>query len=92
MRIGHHSHRTVGRYAQPSPASRGYDRHHQRWRAMVLARCPYCRHCEIAGRVTIAIVADHIRPLRQGGDWAIENGQGLCLSCHARKTRKENKL
>lgn len=60
---------------------------------MVLARDPLCVHCEEAGRVTPATVADHITPLDPldpyAGDWSMENGQGLCHACHNRKTSTE---
>jgi 5-methylcytosine-specific restriction protein A len=45
---------------------------------------PLCAKCEAAGRITLATVADHIRP--HGGDlelfWDPENLQSLCASCH----------
>lgn len=63
-------------------AERGYGARHRRWRAMVLARDPICRAC---GRVP-STVADHVIPLHAGGDWSLENGQGLCRACHARKS------
>jgi hypothetical protein len=103
-----------------SPASRGYDRHHQAWRAVVLAQHPLClgwpRGRHPAAQPVAATVADHVVPLRdwerdpagararlvaflvahgQAPDdpacsaWSIENGAGLCASCHARKSREE---
>jgi 5-methylcytosine-specific restriction enzyme A len=37
-------------------------------------------------------VADHITPVRLGGDfWDINNLQGLCASCHNSKSAKEGK-
>jgi 5-methylcytosine-specific restriction protein A len=68
-----------------SAARRGYDRHHQRWRALVLARDPLCRACLAVGLSTPSDTADHRIPLERGGTWAIENGQGLCTPCHNRK-------
>jgi 5-methylcytosine-specific restriction endonuclease McrA len=67
-----------------SSCRQGYGRRHERWRKMVLARCPACAMCG-----QMATVADHIVPLKQGGNWTLENGQGLCASCHAKKTRAE---
>jgi 5-methylcytosine-specific restriction protein A len=84
-----HTHRAYTEDRRESAAKRGYDRHHLRWRQMVLARSPYCTACEARGRVTVATEADHIRALRQGGDWSLENGQGLCKPCHSKKTRSE---
>jgi 5-methylcytosine-specific restriction protein A len=68
---------------RPSAARRGYDARHRRWRRMVLARHPLCR-CGAP-----AVVADHRVPLSAGGDWSLENGQGMCLSCHNAKTARE---
>jgi len=33
--------------------------------------------------------ADHIVPAAEGGTDSIDNGQGLCLDCHERKTQAE---
>lgn len=78
---------------RPNSAKRGYGQRHRKWRRMVLARQPTCadpfgRH---GGRLVTATVADHIVPLRRGGDWRLENGQGLCVSCHNRKTAREQR-
>jgi 5-methylcytosine-specific restriction protein A len=64
---------------------RGYDARHRRWRKIILWRDPLCKGC---GRA-LSTHADHIVPLSQGGDWQVSNGQGLCQSCHNRKTGKE---
>ena len=76
--------RQVGR-ERPSASKRGYGRMHQRWRRMVLHRFPICNLCKRAP----STVADHIVPLSQDGGWTLENGQGLCASCHGRKTAGE---
>lgn len=55
-----------------------------------LQREPLCRHCQAAGRVTLALEVDHIRPLFEGGhptDPA--NLQSLCVPCHQAKSRDE---
>ena len=70
---------------RPSAASRGYDANHRRWRSMVLSRDPICRLCEREPSTE----ADHIVPLSHGGGWSLENGQGLCKTCHSRKTARE---
>lgn len=65
---------------------------HKRWRKAVLARHPICIFCEDRGLVVVATDADHITPIREGGRLLdIMNGQGLCRSCHARKSAKEGK-
>jgi 5-methylcytosine-specific restriction endonuclease McrA len=57
---------------------------------MILSRDVTCRDPERRhpGEMRAAIVADHIIPLRRGGSWDEGNGQGLCLACHAAKTRR----
>jgi 5-methylcytosine-specific restriction protein A len=70
--------------------ARGYDQDHEAWRAAVLARDPFCkdpdrRHPLEGVRST---VADHIVPVRADGPWSLENGQGLCASCHSAKTAR----
>lgn len=68
---------------------RGYGREHQRMRAVVLAEEPLCRPCRAAGRVTAATIADHIKPLSEGGNGERENYQGICRPCHDAKTAEE---
>ena len=67
-------------------SSYGYDARHRRWRLFILRRDPICKDCQMA----LSTRADHITPISQGGDWSLENGQGLCESCHNRKTALEN--
>ena len=68
-------------------ANQQYDSTHRRWRVLILNRDPICRMCKTAP----ATVADHIIPLRKGGDWSLANGQGLCWSCHQRKRASTDK-
>ena len=77
-----------------TPAQRGYDARHRRWRRAVLARHPQCQMCLTEGRDRTATVADHIMPLDPmnpaAGNWSVEeNGQGLCHACHNRKTAND---
>ena len=64
-----------------------------RWRALRLAQLrqePCCRACAAQKRVTPAVVADHIKPYRDGADFFdASNLQSLCTPCHARKSAKE---
>ena len=60
---------------------------HRRWRLMILARHPLCR--DPAGCRQPGVVADHIRPLADGGDWSLENGQGMCVRHHNAKAARE---
>jgi 5-methylcytosine-specific restriction endonuclease McrA len=36
-------------------------------------------------------VADHVTPVRQGGAWTMENGQGACERCHNWKRATSDK-
>ena len=60
-------------------------------RAAYLLSHPLCVMCEQVDRLTPAKAVDHIAP--HEGDmnlfWDEGNWQGLCWSCHSRKTWKE---
>ncbi|MGG0794549.1 HNH endonuclease signature motif containing protein [Brevibacillus laterosporus] len=53
---------------------------------------PLCVRCKERQKITAATVVDHITPHK--GDvvlfWDEKNWQGLCTSCHSRKTAKED--
>lgn len=72
--------------ARPSAASRGYDARWRRLRLLVLRARPICAHCQRESAVHV----DHITPLAQGGTDDLANLQGLCPSCHSRKTAVED--
>jgi len=62
----------------------------KRIRLRQLAKSPLCRECEQRGRITGANVADHITPIKNGGDkYSEKNLQSLCNTCHNRKRGKE---
>lgn len=75
-----------------SSTKRGYGKRWQKARASYLARHPLCKHCERAGITCAAVELDHVIPHR--GDmklfWDNKNWQGLCKSCHSRKTATED--
>ena len=51
-----------------------------------LATQPMCAECAREGRATLAELADHIKPVREGGaKFDSANLQSLCWSCHNRK-------
>ncbi|WP_269448179.1 HNH endonuclease [Lentibacillus sp. JNUCC-1] len=57
---------------------------------MFLRRNPLCVHCTDSGMTVPATEVDHIVPHRGDRDlfWDPNNHQGLCKSCHSKKTRK----
>jgi 5-methylcytosine-specific restriction endonuclease McrA len=63
---------------------RMYGSRWQKARDGFLAHHPLCMECNKFGRVTAAVVVDHIVPHR--GDWSIfwdkDNWQSLCKHCH----------
>ena len=75
---------------RPPASRRGYDKRWRRIRNAVLAAEPLCRHCAEAGRVTAAVLVDHIVPL-PAGTHDRENLQPLCQRCHAVKTAGERR-
>lgn len=58
-------------------------------RRRFLMRNPLCKHCQDAGRLTVAQQVDHIVPLHINGEDSDENKQALCIPCHKRKTASE---
>ena len=60
------------------------------WRKLrerVLARDPICQDCYKRGHITTATDVDHVSG--DPSDNSMKNLQGLCHSCHSRKTRRE---
>jgi 5-methylcytosine-specific restriction protein A len=74
-----------------SAASRGYGRRHEKWRKLILHRDPLCKIARFCDGLAPSVVADHITPLRAGGDYSIENGQGACERCHNWKRSIESR-
>ncbi|WP_311267467.1 HNH endonuclease signature motif containing protein [Sphingobium sp. WCS2017Hpa-17] len=68
---------------------RGYGREHDIMRAIVLREEPLCRPCLARGRTTPSTIADHIKPLSEGGTGERDNYQGICKPCHDAKTAEE---
>lgn len=85
-------HRDYGRARRGFDTERGFYQS-AAWRAVraaFLREHSVCTRCQGRGRVVVAVVADHVLPLKDGGarfDWA--NLQALCVSCHNRKTAGE---
>ena len=49
-----------------------------------------CRECAKLGRIVPTVAIDHIMPRKERPDLALDedNCQGLCASCHGKKTRR----
>jgi 5-methylcytosine-specific restriction protein A len=64
-------------------------RRHQKLRLVVLRRDPICKICDSQA----STVADHILPAREYPElkWKLDNLQGLCRSCHNKKTISETR-
>lgn len=74
---------------RPNPEVYNSSRH-RKGRIAYLKENPLCAECLKKGKTEEATEFDHIQPINQGGDaWDIDNKQGLCKSCHARKSAKE---
>ena len=75
-----------------SANKRGYNYKWQKYRAVFLAKNPFCTEHLKENKYVIATVVDHIVPHK--GDmvlfWNEKNHQGLCESCHSRKTVRED--
>jgi 5-methylcytosine-specific restriction protein A len=75
-----------------SGSARGYDTQWRKFRLGYLAQNPLCVSCRKQGKYKGASEIDHIKPLAAGGDkFNPHNLQGLCKSCHSKKTFKEMK-
>jgi 5-methylcytosine-specific restriction protein A len=73
-----------------SRQARGYGRDHELMRAQMLSEEPLCRPCKKQGRITQATIADHLKPLSEGGTGDRENMQPICKPCHDEKTAAES--
>lgn len=73
-----------------SSRERGYDTIWEKLRRAHLAAEPLCRMCAQMGRVTPAVLVDHIVPLRDGGARLDDaNLQSLCRACHDKKSAQD---
>jgi len=62
----------------------------RRLRKWYIIRNPLCVECKKKGILKQANVVDHIKPISQGGEKLnVNNLQGLCTSCHNRKSGRE---
>jgi len=65
---------------------RGYGTAHDKMRKHLLATVVTCEGCERQGRSTPGAIADHIKPLAEGGTGERSNYQLLCEHCSDAKT------
>jgi 5-methylcytosine-specific restriction enzyme A len=62
----------------------------RRFRDSYHSRHPLCEVCESEGRVTPAVMVDHIVELRDGGaPTSDDNAMSMCWKCHGIKTASE---
>lgn len=70
---------------------RGYDKRWERESKAFLSqpRNRLCRECIKIKTIKLATVVDHIVPHRGNPElfWNVGNWQGLCVTCHNKKTR-----
>lgn len=57
-------------------------------RELKLKQMPMCEECYRQGRISKAVIVDHIKPARESlsDRLNIDNLQSLCRSCHNKKT------
>lgn len=71
--------------ARPNASARGYGHAWAKAREGHLRSHPFCAMCEAEGRLTRAVVVDHVKPHRgdQGLFWDRNNWQSLCVPHHS---------
>lgn len=82
------------RYPRESAASRGYGARWRKASKIFLARNPFCRYCEEAGRKWItATLVDHIIPHRGNQElfWDENNWASSCKPCHDGMKQQQEK-
>ena len=87
-------HDTAYRRQRGSSNAKGYTYRWQKEREAYLIRNPLCENClNKHDVIRAATEVDHI--IAHKGDmrlfWDVDNWQGLCKSCHSKKTAKEQR-
>lgn len=85
---------TFGRKRPPqrhggSATLRDHSRAYRRQRGSLFDQEPLCRYCRAEGRITAAVVLDHIVALSLGGNNDVANLAPACQDCNAEKARAE---
>lgn len=65
---------------------RGYGTAHDKMRALLIRTVITCEECDRNGRTKLGTIADHIKPLANGGTGERSNYQLLCKDCSDAKT------
>lgn len=68
---------------------RGYGTAHDKMRKHLIETVVLCEECTRNGRITPGTIADHIKPLAQGGTGERSNYQLLCKPCSDAKGLKD---
>ncbi|NIO40111.1 MAG: hypothetical protein GTO41_07915 [Burkholderiales bacterium] len=57
---------------------------HRNWARIIKARDPLCvdPYDQHPHEPRLSQIADHIIPISEGGGYSLENGRGVCWSCH----------
>ncbi|MCT8003288.1 HNH endonuclease [Sphingomonas sanguinis] len=76
-------------WAKTSRHARGYGKAHDAMRAHLMATVILCEECTRNNRVAPGTIADHIKPLADGGDASRSNYQLLCKPCSDAKTIRD---
>jgi 5-methylcytosine-specific restriction protein A len=79
----------LGTWVKRPEIKRTTGRKLQRQRAALFSAEPLCRECSKIGRVSEAVIRDHIVPLAEGGTDDDDNVQPLCQSCSDAKSAGE---
>lgn len=83
--------KSAGYQHTKTSTQRGYGYKWQKLRQIVFKRDnKLCQICLSNGRVTVAMVVDHIKPKAKGGTDDMANLQSLCPKCHDYKTATED--
>ncbi|BCZ43668.1 MAG: HNH endonuclease signature motif containing protein [Serratia marcescens] len=88
-------HRQEANTSRGTRTERGYSNRWGKYRLMYLKAHPLCVECAKRGIHTPATIVDHIIPIDGERDvlfWPASNHQGLCHSCHSRKTTTQDPL
>jgi 5-methylcytosine-specific restriction enzyme A len=80
------------KYGRDPEAKKLYGYRWQKASKRFLAANPLCLECKKKGKLKASKVTDHIVPHKGNKElfWDINNWQPLCVSCHNRKTAKED--